>query len=398
MSKKKDSAMADETRIVTAGRKEAKRLGLVNPPVFHASTVLRPSLAAQKEAMAARKRGERLFFYGRDGSPTARALEDAMAALEGAHDCLTFSSGLGAISTALLACLSAGDHMLVTDGVYRPVRVFCDGMLARLGVETTYYPPRIGAGIAELIRPNTRVVYVESPSSQTFEMQDLPAIAEVAHAHDALVLVDNTWATPYFHKPLALGADMSIQAATKYIVGHSDAMLGTVATTEAAWPLLRQATREIGQCAGPDDLYLGQRGLRSMAVRLRHQQNAAIDLATWFKARPEVARVLHPALPDDPGHAIWKRDFTGASGLFAVELRPCSETALAAMVDGLEYFGIGASWGGYESLVLPANPLRTAVPWRAEGPLLRFHVGLEAPDDLKADLDAGFARLARALA
>ncbi len=319
MSEKKGPAMADETRIVTAGRKEAKRLGAVNPPVFHVSTVLRPSLAAQKEAMAARARGERLFFYGREGSPTARALEDAMAALEGAHDCLTFSSGLGAISTALLGCLSAGDHMLVTDGVYLPVRNFCDGLLARLGIETVYYPPCIGAGIAELIRPNTRVVYVESPSSQTFEMQDLPAIAEIAHANDALVLVDNTWATPYFHKPLALGADMSIQAATKYIVGHSDAMLGTVATTEAAWPLLRRATSELGQCAGPDDIYLGQRGLRSMAVRLRHHQEAALELATWFKARPEVARVLHPALPDDPGHAIWKRDFAGASGLFAVE-------------------------------------------------------------------------------
>lgn len=396
MSEEKDRPMADETRIVTAGRKQAKALGLVNPPVYHCSTVLRPSLAAQREAVAARKRGERLFFYGREGSPTARALEEAMAALEGAHDCLAFSSGLGAISTALLACVSAGDHVLVTDGVYHPVRVFCDGMLSRLGVEITYYPPRIGEGIAELIRPNTRVVYVESPSSQTFEMQDLPAIAAAARERGALVLVDNTWATPYFHKPLALGADMSIQAATKYVVGHSDAMLGMVAATEAAWPLLRDATRALGQCAGPDDLYLGQRGLRTMAVRLRHQGAAGIALAQWLSERPEVARVLHPALADDPGHAIWKRDFTGASGLFSIVLRPCSDDALAAMVDDLAYFGIGASWGGYESLILPVRPVRTATRWTAEGPVLRLHVGLEALDDLKADLEAGFARLAKA--
>ncbi|MFQ5784262.1 MAG: cystathionine beta-lyase [Alphaproteobacteria bacterium] len=390
--------MKQDTRIVTLGRKDARKLRVVNPPVVHASTVFSPTIAARRAAQARRARREPGFYYGRSGSPTARALEEALAGLEGGHDCLTFPSGLAAIAAALLAYLSAGDHLLMTDGVYQPVRKLCDRLLPRLGVETTYYPPRLGAGVADLIRPETRVVYVESPSSQTFEVQDIPAIAAAAHAGGApaggaLVLADNTWASPYFCRPLDLGADVSIQAATKYVGGHSDLMLGAATATEAAWAPLRDAAGHLGQCAGPDDLYLAQRGLRSLAVRMRRHQETGLALAQWLERRSEIARVLHPGLPDDPGHALWRRDFSGASGLFSIVFEPCSEAAFAAFVDGLAHFGIGASWGGFESLALPAHPKRAAEPWRAEGPLLRLHAGLEDPADLIADLEAGFERM-----
>jgi cystathionine beta-lyase len=264
-----------------------------------------------------------------------------------------------------------------------------------MGVETTYYPPAIGAGIAGLMRANTRVVYVESPSSITFEVQDIPAIAEAAHAHGALVLADNSWATPLYCKALALGADVVIHAATKFIAGHSDAMVGAAVANEAAWPALYDTNRVLGQCAGPDDIYLALRGLRTLSIRMARNQETALRLARWFTERPEVARIFFPALPDDPGHALWKRDFSGAAGVFTVLFRPCPEKALHAMADGYEHFAIGASWGGFESLILPTplETLRTAEPWTGEGMILRYYCGLEDADDLLADLEAGFDRL-----
>jgi cystathionine beta-lyase len=286
----------------------------------------------------------------------------------------------------------------MTDSVYQPVRTFCDRFLKRFGVETTYYDPLAGAGIAALIRPNTRVVYLESPGSLTFEVQDVPAIAEAAHAAGALVIFDNTWATPLCCKPLRLGADVVVHAATKYLVGHSDAMLGVVVASAALWRKIKLNGHGMGFAAAPDDCYLALRGLRTLSVRLRRHEASALALARWLALRPEVERLLHPALPGDPGHALWKRDFTGACGLFGVVLKPCPEPALAAMLDGLKLFGMGFSWGGYESLILPAKPaqLRTATQWEAAGPTLRIHAGLEDPQDLIADLEAGFARLALA--
>lgn len=387
-----------DTTIVTAGRDPESNHGVVNPPVYHVSTVLAPTLAARAANYAARQHRGRGPLYGRRGNPTAVAFERAVAAVEGGYDALSFPSGLAAVASTLMSYLSAGDHLLINDAVYGPTRNLCQGILKRHGIETTFYPPLIGAGIAELVRPETRVVYVESPGSLSFEVQDVPAIAEAAHARGAVVIMDNTWASPLYFRPFDHGVDVSIQAATKYIVGHSDAMLGAVTTTEAAWPTLYDGAHELGQCAGPDDLYLGQRGLRTLAVRLRRHHETGLALADWLRGQAGIARVLHPGLPGDPGHSLWKRDYLGASGLFGVVLEPCSGTALAALVDGLELFGIGASWGGYESLVLPCDiaALRSATTWDAPGPVLRLHAGLEDADDLKADLAAGLARLARA--
>ena len=283
----------------------------------------------------------------------------------------------------------------MTDSVYAPTRRFCNTILKRFGVETTYYDPLIGADIGSLLRPNTSVVFTESPGYHTFEVQDIPEISKVTHAYGAKILMDNTWASPLFFKPFGHGVDVSIQAATKYIVGYSDVMLGTVTATKEAWPELRDCTGDMGQCAGPDDLYLAQRGFRSMAVRLRQHQSNALLIAEWLQTRPEVREVLYPALPGAPGHEIWKRDFLGASGLFAFELQPCTEKAIEAMLDGMRLFGMGYSWGGYESLLIPENvrKIRTAVPWRFEGPLFRIHIGLEDVEDLKDDLKAGLERL-----
>jgi cysteine-S-conjugate beta-lyase len=391
--------MHDETKLVALGRDPAAHHGAVNTPVYHVSTVLHSSIASLRAAQAARERDERVMVYGRTGTPTSFAFEDAVAALEGGHRCQAYPSGLSAVSAALLAFVKAGDHVLVSDSVYAPTRFFCDRALRRFGVETTYYDPLIGAGIAAQLRPNTAVVMVESPGSHTFEVQDIPAIAAAAHgpgrSTHAVVLADNTWASPLYCRPLALGADVSIQAATKYIVGHSDANLGAATATEQAWPALLRTARQMGLCAGPDDINLAQRGLRTLAVRLSRHQESALAVAAWLQTRPEVKRVLYPALPSDPGHALWRRDFTGASGLFSIELRPCSDAAVAAMVDNLELFGIGYSWGGFESLIVPYEPekFRTATPWRGHGPLLRLHIGLEAVEDLLADLAAGFGRL-----
>jgi cysteine-S-conjugate beta-lyase len=392
--------MRDETKAVHSGRHPEQFRGAVNPPVFHASTILSQTVAEYQ-----RKRSDWLqdlpgTYYGRFGTPTIEALQEAIMALEGGHACVVYPSGLAACSGALLAFLAAGDHLLASDSVYGPTRNFAGGTLKRYGVTTTFFDPLIGKGIEGLIRTETRVIYLESPGSLTFEVQDVPAIAEVARRRGITVIMDNTWGTPLYFKPFAHGVDVSVQAATKYIVGHSDAMLGTISCTREAWPRLRAHTFELGQTAGPDDVYLAQRGLRTLAVRLKQHWQAGVALAEWSSRQPEVERVLHPALPADPGHAIWKRDFLGASGLFGVVLKAgISKQALAAMIDGLELYGIGASWGGFESLIVPFNPLeaRTATQWPHPGPSFRIHAGLENIDDLIADLDAGFKRLRAAL-
>jgi cystathionine beta-lyase len=377
-----------ETALVTSGRDTQAQKGFVNPPVVHGSTVLYPSA----EDLHAH-RGE--FQYGRHGTPTTRALQDALMALEGPN-CAGVGlapSGLAAISTTLLAVLKAGDHLLVCDNAYRPTRNFCNGLLARYGVETTYYDPSIGAGIGGLLKPNTRAVVVEAPGSQSFEMPDIAAIAAVAHEKGALVIDDNTWATPLFHRSLDQGVDISIQAATKYIGGHSDIMFGTISANAKAWPLIAETIRLLGVCAGPDDVFLALRGLRTLGVRLDQHQRSALDIARWLATRPQVLRVLHPGLESDPGHAIWKRDFTGASGLFSIVLKPAPQQAVDALLDTVKLFGMGYSWGGFESLIIPFNcsDYRTATKWSPGGPTLRLHIGLEHVDDLKADLERGFA-------
>jgi cysteine-S-conjugate beta-lyase len=305
-------------------------------------------------------------------------------------------SGLAAISTALLSVVRAGDHVLVTDSAYGPTRNFCEQVLSRFGVSTSYYDPMIGAGIAEHFRPNTRAIYLESPGSLSFEMQDVGAIAQIAHDKGASVLIDNTWATPLFFRPLDHGVDLAIQAGTKYIGGHSDVMLGTISANASAVAALKQTVRLTGLCEGPDDVYLGQRGLRTLAVRLDRHYRSGVAVARWLEQRPEVLSLLHPALPSHPGHALWKRDFTGASGLFSMVLKPAPQQAVNAFLDTLDLFGIGASWGGYESLAIPfdCTAARTATSWQPGGPTIRFHIGLEAVDDLIADLERGFAALA----
>jgi cysteine-S-conjugate beta-lyase len=380
-----------ETIAVAAGRMSAEHFGTVNTPVYRTSTILHPSLAALKaEANDGRNRR---FAYGRLGTPTTVSFEEAVNALEGAARTVSLPSGLAAITTALLAVCSAGDHLLVSDNVYGPTRRFCSSVLKRLGMETTFFAPGIGAEIEKLFKPNTRAVFCESPGSLTFEITDIPAVAKVAHAHGAAVLLDNTWATPFFFAALKHGVDLDIHAATKYIGGHSDLMMGTISANEAHAQRLVSYVNASGLYASGDDCFLALRGLRTLPVRLaRHQENA-IALARWLEKRPEVARVLHPALESDPGHALWRRDFTGASGLFGVVLKPVSETRLAALFDGLRHFGMGYSWGGYESLIIPAQFVRTARPFAAEGPVIRLHAGLEALGDLIADLDAGFARM-----
>jgi cystathionine beta-lyase len=385
----------DDTKLVHSGRHPERFEGAVNPPVFHASTILARSLEEWERKKADRARDVPGTYYGRIGTPTTQALEESIAELEGGHRTVLVPSGLAACAVGLLAAVQSGDHVLVTDNVYGPTRTFATRFLRRFGVEATFFPPLAGAGITALMRDNTRAVFLESPGSLSFEVQDVPAIAAAARARGATVLMDNTWATPLFFKPLAHGVDISIQAATKYIVGHSDAMLGTVTATEAAAPRLRAVHYELGQTVGPDDVNLASRGLRTMAVRLARHWETGVRLAEWIARQPEVARVLHPALPGDPGHALWERDFTGASGLFGVVLRPIARRAYAALFDRLALFGIGASWGGYESLIVPMSPgeTRTATSWTDPGPCFRIHAGLENMDDLLADLDAGFRRL-----
>jgi len=388
--------MREETTVVHSGLHPERHHGAVNPPVFHASTILSENVAEFRRRRQNWILEQPGTYYGRFGTPTIEALQEAIAALEGGHRTVVYPSGLAACAGALLAFLSAGDQLLMSDTVYGPTRNFATGFLKRFGVSTTFFDPLVGRSIESLIRPETRVIYLESPGSLTFEVQDVPAIAEAAHRRGITVIADNTWGTPLFFKPFAHGVDVSVQAATKYIVGHSDAMLGAITCTKEAWPRLRRSTHELGQTAGPDDVYLGQRGLRTLAVRLKQHWKAGVALAEWIARQPEVERVLHPALPGDPGHAIWKRDFTGACGLFGVVLKEgITERALGAMIDGLELYGIGSSWGGFESLIVPFDPreTRSATQWPHKGPCFRIHAGLENVEDLIADLEAGFERL-----
>jgi cystathionine beta-lyase len=384
------------TRLAHAGRAGSRVHGFVNPPVHRGSTVLYPSMA-ERMAGFGRRRLDQALLYGVMGNPTHFALEDVVAEIEGGTRCQIVSSGLSAITTPLLAYLGAGDHCLMPDSTYGPARNFCDGMLRRLGVETSYYDPEVdGAGLSALMRPNTRVVYLESPGSHTFEVQDVPALAGAAHAGGAKVLMDNTWGIHFF-QPFRHGVDVSIQALTKYVVGHSDVLLGGVTTNaDEDWERVRDAALALGQYASPDDCWLALRGARTMAVRLRHQMAAGIEVARWFEGRAEVRRVLHPALPGAPGHALWERDFNGACSLFGVEFQPrYTREATHAMADSLRLFGIGASWGGFESLVLPTTGFitRTAAASRFEGPVCRFHIGLEDTRDLIADLEGGLEAL-----
>jgi cysteine-S-conjugate beta-lyase len=381
------TSLKAETTLVTGGRDTKAQKGFVNPPVVHGSTVLYPTADDLRA-----HRGE--FRYGRHGTPTTRALQEAMMELEGPQ-CAGVGiapSGLSAITTTLLSVLNSGDHLLVCDNVYSPSRYFCNGLLARYGVETTFFDPLTGSGIAELFKPNTKAVLVEAPGSQSFEMPDIPAIASVAHARGAIVIDDNTWATPLYHRSLEQGVDISIQAATKYIGGHSDIMFGTISANAAAWPTVAESIRLLGVCAGPDDVFLAIRGLRTLAVRLAQHYGSGLEMARWLSARPEVLRVLHPALEGDPGHEIWKRDFTGASGLFGVVLKPAPQQAVDALLNTVKLFGMGFSWGGFESLIIPfdCTSYRTATKWTPGGPTLRLHIGLENVEDLKADLARGF--------
>lgn len=391
--------MKDATQIVSLGRRPDEHQGAVNPPVYRASTILSETLAEYRNAGA--NRGRRAVTYGRHGVPTTHALEDALAALENGARARLCPSGLAAVTTPLLAFLGAGDHLLMSDSCYGPTRRFCNGMLRRLGVETTFYDPLIGAGVRDLVRPSTRVIFMESPGSWTFEVQDVSAIAEIANDAGIWTMIDNTWATPLYFKPLDFGVDLSIQAATKYVSGHADVMMGAVIASKAAEPKLSRGFLELGVSASPDDAYLALRGMRTLSLRMERHWTSGLKLAEWLFAQPEVVEVVHPALPWDPGHRLWKRDFSGASGLFAFVLRPefADTRALSVFVDNLELFGIGDSWGGFESLLVPGAPgrLRSATPWprpgRPDGQVMRISVGLEDPDDLIADLRAGFERL-----
>lgn len=391
-----DGDRAAATAQVHAGRDPAGHAGAVSIPPYRASTILFPDL----DSLEARDPDFQAVRYGRTGTPSSHAFEEAMAELEGGHRAVSFGSGLQAITTALLAVLKAGDHLLMADTTYGPTRAFCQGILARMGVETTFYDPLLGAAELEpLFKPHTRALFLESPGSLTFEVQDVAALAAVAKARGCTVLMDNTWAAGVYFKPLAHGVDISLQACTKYVAGHADANLGIAVCTAGTWRAVKHAAVDLGATAAADDLFLGLRGLRTLSLRLARHQETGLLLADWLAQQPEVRRVLHPARPDCPGHDLWKRDFTGASGLFTVELRPLPRPVLKALVEGLKYFGMGYSWGGFESLVLPTNPrrIRTARPWAGDGTLIRFHAGLEEPADLIRDLEAGFARLREAL-
>jgi cysteine-S-conjugate beta-lyase len=390
--------MKRETRLVHAGRNPEQHQGTVNPPIHRASTIVYPTMEEFEQRLL-RKYGK-VSSYGIYGTPITFALADALAELSGGARTIVTSSGLSAITQALAAFLRQGDHLVVPDSVYGPTRNFCAATLGRFGVETTFYDPTAtGAEVAALLRPTTRIVYAESPGSLTFEIQDVPAIAAAAHERGALVFFDNTWATPLNFRAFDHGVDVEIQAATKFLAGHSDLMMGVItARTEALFRRLKDGITEFGDCVAPDLCYETLRGMRTLAVRMRRHEQSALEVARWLAARPEIARVLHPGLPDHPGHGLWRRDFTGSSSLFAILLRTESREAVAAFLEGLTLFKIGASFGGFESLILPANlkETRTVRPWSEPGTLVRLHIGLEAPEDLIADLDAGLRRLSTA--
>jgi len=398
-----DQPLRPATRLAAAGRRpEWTRLpdapgAIVNPPVWRASTILFDDVAHLR---AVRPNDPNTLFYGRKGTPSAWALAEALTALEpGAAGTFLYPSGVAAIAGALLAVVKPGDQLLMVDSAYDPTRGLCDGLLADFGVETLYYDPLIGGGIADLITDRTAAIFMESPGSLTFEVQDVPAIVAAARARGVTTLIDNTWATPLHFAAIAAGVDIAIQACTKYIVGHSDVMMGAATANAALWPALRARAFALGQMVSPDDAALTLRSLRTLAVRMERHQASALTIARWLADRPEIARVLHPALPDCPGHAIWARDFKGASGLFAVMLAGGGEAERAALIDSLDLFGIGYSWGGFESLALPVDPARyrTACPWTAPGPLVRLQIGLEDPADLIADLERGLSAWRKAM-
>jgi cystathionine beta-lyase len=389
----KDLEMNRDTLLAHLGRDPERFLGMVNTPVFRTSTVVFPDLQSYEERKAG---GYKTVRYGRHGTPTTFAFEEAVAGLEGGYQAVALPNGLAAIVAVLTALCSDGGHILVPDSVYAPARNFCDRQLVRRGVQVEYYDPLIGAEIAGLIRPDTVAVYCESPGSLTFEVQDIPAIAGVAHARNIPVIADNTWGTPYFFASFAHGVDISVHAATKYIGGHSDVMLGVVVTNRQYWDVVRQTVNDYGYGVSPDDCYLALRGMRTMGVRLRQQMENALHVAHWLEAQAQVAQVIYPALESHPGHALWRRDFGGAASLFSFVLNPIDDGALERFVNALELFGIGSSWGGYESLVTVAHveACRSATKWQAQGPMIRLHIGLESPDDLIADLGRAFARMA----
>jgi cystathionine beta-lyase len=390
-SEQKRSNRAVETIVTHGGRHPEEHHGYVNTPVYRGSTVIFQTLAELDDYT-------RPLRYGRYDSPTTQTVAELVSELEGASGTVLAPSGLAAISTALLAVLSAGDDVLITDSAYDPTRNFATEALARLGITARFYDPRIGTGIEELIRDNTKAIFTESPGSLTFEVQDLPAIAEIAHARGAAVIVDNSWASPVYFNPLARGADLVLHAGTKMFVGHSDVMIGTVSANAAWWPKLNRTTRLFGTTVSPDDAYLMARGMRTLAIRMKEHSARSIEMATWLASQPDVLEVYHPALPSNPGHDIWKRDFSGAGSLFAFRLAPRPRSAIAAMVDGFEQFSMGYSWGGYESLCIPFDPTksRSATTWTAEGNMFRMHVGLEDIGDLKADIGAALERYRKA--
>ncbi len=388
-------AEGKKTTLVTAGRNKKWTNGVVNPPVQRASTIVFNSVAEKNHATA--NRANKTLFYGRRGTTTHFAFQEAMNEVEGGAGCALYPCGTAAISNTILSFVETGDHVLMVDTCYEPTRDFCEKILAKLGVETTYFDPMIGEDIRTLIKPNTKMLFLESPGSITMEVQDVPLLSSIAHEQDIIVVLDNTWGAGVNFSPFAHGVDISVQAATKYIVGHSDVMLGTAVCVEKYWPQLREQSYLMGQCVSPDDAYLGLRGLRTLDVRLRQHAESSIKVAQWLAERPEVDHVRHPALPSCPGHEIFKRDFTGGNGLFSFVLKTSCPKATTALLDGMKHFSMGYSWGGFESLILANEPnsfnsLRTVANPNFEGTLIRLHIGLEDVNDLIADLEAGLAR------
>ncbi len=388
---------SEDTRLIIGGRRKEWTHGVVNPPVYRASTCLFESYAELRERTA--NPTAKKLFYARKGTPTQWALEEALTDLEGADGTMLFPSGIAAVTTAILSLVKAGDHVLITDSAYEPTRAFANGLLKTMNIQTDYYDPLIGSDISTLLKPNTSVVVTESPGSLTFEVQDIPAIVKAAKANGSYVVTDNTWATPLLFKPLDHGVDISVEACTKYIGGHSDSMIGSASAKGDAWKKLSKTAYQLGHMVAPDDAFLTSRGLRTLGIRMKAHEENALIVAAWLKDQPEVDKVLHPAFEDCPGHDLWERDFAGSSGLFSIILKGGTYPDTAAMVDRMRLFKMGFSWGGYESLILPADPShnRTAVPWAADGPLLRIHIGLEGTDDLIQDLEAGLKRYSERL-
>jgi cystathionine beta-lyase len=385
--------MKDDTKLIHEGRTTYDHVGAVNTPVYHASTILFPTM----EKYLSRSTDPNVKVrYGLRGTPTTFSLEDALTSLEGGAGTVLNPSGLQAITMAIMSFVETGDHILVTDSTYSPCRSFCDKVLSKLGIETEYYDPLIGANIKDLLRDNTKIVWTESPGSQTFEVQDIPAIAAAAHEVGAIVMIDNTWSAGYYFKALAHGVDVSVHASTKYHSGHSDVMMGAIICNKETYERVKGVSGSFGNHAAPDDVYLTLRGLRTMGVRMERQYKNGLQIAQWIAEQSEVTRVMHPALETDPGHQIWKRDFTGASSLFGFILKETDQKKVGAFLDGMEFFGMGSSWGGFESLLIPTFPNgnRSATEWNHSGQTLRIHIGLEDPDDLIADLEKGLKRMA----